>query len=344
MRYKFFTNSERSWQAMFEAIKSARESVYLEMYIFASDMVQYDFLLLLKEKAKSGLSIKIILDSVGSRELNNNAIASLRASGAEVIFLSYFFHRTHRKILVVDSSRAFIGGVNLSQKFRFWNDLVVEVTGKRLVAQIIRSFAKAYNEYGGRDSKIIAGGAPEVSDQTSTWLIEHFPSRKKFSLKNIYKQYIGAAKENIILATPYFMPRRWLIASLHQAVLRGVRVEILAPQVSDSFFVDRVNYFYMFKLAKLGVNFYLEPVMNHAKAMLLDNREGIVGSHNLDFLSFEYNAEVGIFLKDADAVRRLSEIMEVWKKGASLFDYKTFKPTWVDYILSPLIRLFAKII
>ena len=66
MRYKFFTSSEKTWKAMFEAITDARESVYLEMYIFNSDMRQYDFLKLLKEKAEKGLRVRIILDSFGS--------------------------------------------------------------------------------------------------------------------------------------------------------------------------------------------------------------------------------------------------------------------------------------
>ena len=143
MVYKFFTNSERAWRAMFEAIKDAEESVYLEMYIFTNDMTQYDFLQLLKEKARKGLQVKIILDALGSRELSDKAIAGLRESGAELIFLSHFFHRTHRKILIVDERRAFVGGVNMSQKFRFWNDLVAEVRGnKGLVRHLIRSSRK----------------------------------------------------------------------------------------------------------------------------------------------------------------------------------------------------------
>ena len=139
------------------------------------------------------------------------------------------------------------------------------------------------------------------------------------------------------------MPKRWFIGVLHQAVLRGVKVEILVPRTTDHFIVDRVCYFFMFKLSKLGVRFFMMPKMNHAKAMIVDGKEGMVGSNNLDFLSFELNSEVGIFLKDANMVRKLAEITDEWKKNSVLFDSKTYLPSWFDYILSPIFSLFTRI-
>ncbi|MFA6520668.1 MAG: phospholipase D-like domain-containing protein [Candidatus Paceibacterota bacterium] len=343
MQYKFFTNSERAWKAMFEAIKNAKEYIYLEMYIFSNDMVQYDFLTLLKEKAQNGVRVRIVLDSSGSSELSKNAVVGMRESGAELLFQSYFFHRTHRKILVVDGLRAFIGGVNLSQRFRFWNDLVIEVKGKKLIKHIIRSFAKVYSQSRGDDKMVLAQNRPIALDKTRTWLVEHFPVRKKYNLKKIYKENLHQAKESIVLVTPYFMPSRWFIVALHQAVLRGVKVEVLVPKTTNNFWANRVGYFFMYKLSKLGVNFLLEPKMNHAKAMIIDNREGIVGSNNLDFISFELNSEVGIFLKDINAVRKLSGIVQEWKKEAIVFDYKAYKPKIFDYFLSPVIRIFFRV-
>jgi len=347
MRYKFFTTSQTAWRAMFDAINNAEHSIYLEMYIFTNGMVQYDFLELLKQKALNGLRVRVILDSFGSMSLKDSEVEKLRESGAEVFFLSYLLHRTHRKILVVDEETAFIGGVNLNQKFQFWNDLVVRVRGRKLLRQIIRSFAKVYKECGGLDPQILSRNKPIILDKTRTWLVEHFPARKKFGLKNIYKEHLGKAVENIILVTPYFAPQRWLIGALHQAVLRKVKVEILVSRAVYvpiiSRLITRVNYFYIYKLSKLGVHFYIEPEMNHAKIMIIDNKEGIVGSQNLDFLSFDFNSEVGVFLKDLKAVKKLLEITKSWKDRSSLFNYKIYKPKWFDYILSPFIRIFSRI-
>ena len=342
MRYKFFTNSEKTWKAMFEAISGAKESVYLEMYIFTDDMNQYDFLKLLKEKARNGLRIRIILDSVGSMNFSNDGVVGLKEAGAELYFYSYFLHRTHRQILVVDERRAFIGGVNFGKNYRHWDDLVVEVKG-RLVKHIIRSFAKVYIESGGKDQRILAQNKIIILDKTRTWLVEHFPS--KISLKKIYKEHINAAKEKIIIITPYFVPNRWLVGTLHQAVLRGVRVEVLVPKTTEDiyFLVNNINYFYMLKLSRLGINFYLSPTMNHSKAMIIDGREAIVGSQNIDFLSFDFMNEIGVFLKDAKAVKKLLEIYDKWKNDAKLLDFKTYKPKWFDYIISPIFSIFSSI-
>jgi cardiolipin synthase len=327
---------------MFQSIKMAEKSVYLEMYIFSDDMQSFDFITLLKEKAKNGLRVRIVLDSFGSANLSNHVITLLRESGAEVFFFSHLLHRIHRKVLVVDEQIAFIGGVNFHQSAKLWNDLAIEVRGK-IVASIVRSFARVYRDAGGKDPIILLQNKKVLLDKMHSWLVEHFPNRKNFGFKKVYKEHLSTAEKSIILVTPYFMPKRWFVLLLDRARLRGVKVEILVPRNTESFFIDRVNHFYMRRISRLGIDFYLEPKMNHAKAMIIDNKEGIVGSQNLDILSFELNSEVGIFFQDVNSVEQLSAIIENWKRGATLFDYKAFKPKWFDYILSPIINLFSKI-
>ncbi len=343
MSYKFFTSSVLTWKAMFVSIQEARESIYLEMYIFQDDMPNFNFLNLLKEKAESGLRVRIVLDSFGSSKLSKGSIIALRVAGAEVYFFSNLLHRIHRKILIVDERVAFIGGVNFHQIALFWDDLVVQVKG-RLVHSIIKSFAKVYVLCGGTDPILVAQNKMILLDTTRTWLIEHFPTINDLGIKKIYIKKISEAHNNITLVTPYFMPKRWFTTLLHQAVLRGVKVEVLVPKVTNHFIVDRVGYFFMYKLSKLGVDFHLYSKMNHAKLMIIDSKEGIVGSHNLDFLSFELNGEVGIFFKEWNTVKKLMNIVADWKKDSVLFDPSSHKPKLFDYILSPMIRIFFRII
>jgi len=338
MLYKFFTNSQQAWQAMFDSISKAQKSIYLEMYIFIDDMQEFNFLKLLKEKAKSGVKVKIILDSFGSFDLSKGGISSLKDAGAEVIFFSHLLYRTHRKILIVDEEVAFIGGVNLEQKMKRWTDLVVKVEG-RLVKSISRSFAKAYVKSGGKDQALITLNREVVLNKAKTWIIEHFPISNKFHLKKIYREALRDAEINVLLVSPYFIPKRWLVGAMHQAVLRGVKVEVLIPKVTDNFFVDRVNHFYIYKMSKLGVSFFLEPKMNHAKVLIVDEKEGMIGSNNLDSFSFEFNSEIGVFIKDIEAIRKLLKITNEWKSESILFNPKSYNPKWIDYILSPLIRL-----
>ena len=345
MRYQFFTNSQKSWEAMFKAISLAQNSIYFEMYIFQDDMTDFDFLTLLKEKAKVGIKVKMILDSFGSADLSKKAILELRESGVELFFISHFFHHTHRKVLIVDEEVAFVGGVNFHQSAKNWNDLVVKLRGK-IVPRVLNSFAKAYAKCGGKDISILQHRKNKkiILDKVHSWLVEHSPMWKKSNFKKIYQKKISQAERNIFLVTPYFMPRRWLIALLHQAVLRGVKVEVIVPEFTDYYFIDRINHVFMNKLSKLKINIYLEKEMNHAKLMVIDEREGMVGSQNLDYVSFSLNSELGVFFDEPKAVKKLVEIFEDWKKNTILFDSKIQKPNFIDYLLSPIISIFNRIL
>ncbi len=338
MNYEFFTNSEKAWESMFETIKGAKKSIYLQMYIFQNDMVEFNFFHLLKEKAQEGLRVKLIIDSFGSSELKNSSIRELEEAGVEVLSARHLLHRMHKKILVVDERIAFIGGVNFHQIARFWNDLMVRIKG-HLVKKIVLSFVKSYFHVGGKDPVLLGKNNRDKKTNMNTGIIENSPVRRKFRLKKIYGKYLNGAESKITLMTPYFLPKRWIRTALRKAVSRGVSVEILVPKNTEHFIVDRVNYFYIYKLSKAGVKFYIEENMNHAKAVIIDDKEAMVGSQNLDFLSFDFNSEVGIFFKDAEIIAQLSEIVKGWKKDSVLFDHKTHKPKWFDYILSPLINL-----
>src|SRR3990167_6414516 len=186
MNYKFFTNSEKAWEAMFEAISNAKKSIYLEMYIFQNDIGDFDFFHLFKEKAKLGLRVKLIIDSLGSADLSYDSISELKEAGVEILSLSYLLHRMHRKVLVVDENIAFIGGVNIHQNSRFWNDLMVRIKGN-LVKKVVISFAKSYRNAGGKDLALIRkkSKVANVKVKINTWIVEHSPIRKKFHFKKI---------------------------------------------------------------------------------------------------------------------------------------------------------------
>ena len=328
---------------MYEVALLAKKSIYLEMYIFTDDMDEFNFVELFKNKAKAGLRVKIILDSYGSSNLSKKAIGELKSAGVELLFISHFFHHTHRKVLIIDERIAFVGGVNFHQSAAKWSDLTVKMEGK-IVSFIMRSFSKAYLKCGGKDTAILKYFRKRkkiIPEKVEFWLVEHFPMYRENRLKKIYQQGIGKSEKFVYLVTPYFMPKRWFSALLHQATLRGVKVEIIVPKVTDHYFVDRMNYFFMYRLAKLGVNFYLENEMNHAKLMIVDKKFAMIGSQNLDYLSFDLNSELGVFLREEKEIVELSHIFENWKENGSLFDFKLYRPSFFDYLLSPIMRLFA---
>lgn len=329
---------------MLETISMAQKSIYLEMYIFADNTDSYDFFDILKQKSRQGITVKIVIDSLGSNDIRKQAISELQEAGVEILFFSYWLQRTHKKILVIDEMIAFIGGVNIHKLFKKWNDLQVRLQGP-IVKSVIRSFARSYKMCGGKDIDILIRADKEiVFRRTRLWILEHWKLNGKRGIKKHYKKSISGAKSDIVIVTPYFAPHKWLVGELHQAVLRGVNVEMIIPAHTDLRFADRVSRFYIHRLHKMGVKFYLEKEMNHAKAMLIDDKEGVVGSQNIDPLSFEYNIEAGIFFRDRDMIRDLKDIMIGWRADAILFDPSLYRPLWTDYILSPIFKIFQSML
>ncbi len=344
MHYRFFTTSTKAWQAMLVAIGGARESIYLEMYILEDDTHGFDFLSELAQKAESGVRVCIVLDRIGSFRLANAAILRLRASGAEVLFFSYWWKRTHRKMLIVDERQVFLGGVNISGQFAPWRDLQIELHSERIARTMIASFALVYKDAGGEDPLVRARARRlPLLRRARFWFIDHGIGGKRSVLHTYYTEHINAAKERICLVTPYFIPHRWFITLLHSALLRGVAVDIIVPNATDFWIIDRVNRHFLSEMHALGATCYLSGTMNHAKAMMIDDREGLVGSNNLDALSFDWNIEAGIFFNDKHMTADLVRIMNEWKSEASKYEVSK-EARWYDFFIIIFLEMFRLVL
>lgn len=340
MKYKIFTTSEKAWEAMQASIALAKKSVYLEMYIVGDDVRGREFLETLEAAAKRGVKVIAILDIVGSFTFGNTLTASLREAGAEVLFHSFFFQRMHRKVLIIDETSAFIGGVNVGKNYARWKDLQVEVRG-HIVETTMRSFARAYRNSGGKGT--LATLAPRLGPvrKAKLWFIDHGIGKRSQEFRKHYIERIRGAKESITFVTPYLLPPRWFIAELHQALIRGVRVEILLPESTDHKTIDAVNRSFSAFLTSIGAQCYFTHGMNHAKAMVVDRREGTIGSQNLDLLSFNWNIEAGLFFHEVDMVRDLEAIIEGWKKDAVLVTKTKSRLRFYDFPIAFFLRLFG---
>jgi cardiolipin synthase len=327
---------------MLSAISSAKRSIYLEMYVFQNDTVGFDFFSVLERKVHEGLHIVLVLDSFGSSALSFQSVEKLRRAGVEVLFFSYWFRRLHRKILIVDENVVFLGGVNISGAYAPWKDLQARVTGKKILSSSLRSFARVYKECGGKNTELLMLiGKKPIFRKARTWFIEHGIGERWLEIREHYEENIAKAEHSITLVTPYFFPRRWLLARLHEAILRGVWVEIIVPKNTDhGWIMNRINYFQLSFFTKLGAVGYLTEEMNHAKVLLIDDVVGLVGSGNLDPLSFGWNAEAGVSFTRPAMVRDLRKILEEWKRESGLFTPEMFQSRWTDIFLAILRRIF----
>ena len=343
--HKFYTNSKSAWVAMLQAISCAQRSVYFESYIFEDDMdLEYNFLDILVDRAKNRVKIKIVLDSFGSYSLSQATIYRLKSVGIEVCFFGKWFRRIHRKVLIVDEEIAFLGGVNIGDKFKTWIDLHLRLTGKRIVASLVRSFSRSYFYSGGVDPEILGKRKNIKIKKAKLWLLENFPWTGKLMLRPYYKEKITLAKERVVLVTPYFVPHYWLIKILKMAVSRGVIVEVIIPSNTDPKILNFANHVFVSSLYKTGIKFYKTKDMIHAKALLVDDHVGLVGSNNIDGLSFDINAEAGVSFESKNMVRDLKNIIDIWKADATLFIHDTSNETWYYKIAEAIIRFIQPIL
>jgi len=343
MKYRLYTTSRKAWDGMIRSISEAKSSIYMEMYILVDNTVSHNFFGLLKEKALAGLKVVIIADAYGSSSLSNQAIKELREAGAEFIFFSHWFRRTHRKILVIDEKIAFIGGVNIREDIRDWRDMQIRLAG-RIIKPIIQSFAYAYQMAGGKDEHILKYSRLPLTQKIKSWIMDSLPTTKgKYRLSESYVSHILEAKSSIKIVTPYLMPPRRLLAAFDDARRRGVEIEILIPNDTDIKPINKINYLNACRLAALGVKFYLMPMMNHAKILIIDGEEGLIGSQNVDILSFNINMEAGIFFRQKKLIFDLERVFQKWKDESLSFEFKPNKVKTLDRVLVSFFKLFYPI-
>lgn len=334
----FYTKSTDAWSAMFEGIKKATRSIYIEMYIFSDDTAStHDFVGLLELKARSGVQVILILDAFGSVDLSKEILNRMINAGVEILFFHHFLSHTHRKLVIVDGNTAFLGGTNISEHSRLWNDLQVKV-GKRLAHNFIKIFHKTYILSGGKN-KLIERPTTFRKYKVRTWIIDHLPLSGRRRLRAYYEKKISSAKNSIIFVTPYFIPAEWFMRVIAQAIHRGVKITILVPSMTDYYFLDKANSYYISLYASLGCTIYSSENMNHAKALLIDNLEGMVGSGNLDSLSFNRNSELGIFFTDKNSIQKLTNIIDKWIKSAKIYNEKTLLTHWYDFIFIYILKI-----
>ena len=148
----------------------------------------------------------------------------------------------------------------------------------------------------------------------------------------------------IIIVTPYFVPPRWLIKDLRQAVRRGIKIEVFLPRETDIKIMNAANYFFAALLQPLGIKFLLIPQMMHAKAFLIDGQEGLIGSNNIDAQSFDFNLEASVVFQRRDMVGDLKKILDRWRKSAIPLERLRYRLTWRHKILGFFVRFLQPIL
>jgi cardiolipin synthase len=326
-RVEVLTNGEVYFEAELEAIARAERSVNLEAYIFQRGEVAGRFVRALAERARAGCEVRLVLDAVGSFASWEGYFKELTDAGGRVAWYHplrwhtwpRYNNRTHRELIVVDGRVGFVGGSGVADHWllpqkgqRRWRDTMFRVEGD-LVLGLQATFVENWLEASG---EVLSGedffpDLPAVGGEgTSAFVVNSSPgSGGSTRARILFQTLLAAARESVLITTPYFLPDRSARREMVRALGRGVRIEIVTPGVHSDHLLTRTSSRRLYgDLLKAGARVYeYQPGMIHAKTMVVDGAWSVVGTSNFDNRSFGLNDEVNVVARDRRLAARVAE-------------------------------------
>ena len=323
------TNSGAFYEAELAAIRAARQSVHIEAFIFLRSEVADRFLAELTKRAEAGVAVRLVVDAIGSVMTPDGYFDELRDAGGQIVWyqpirwrtLKRFNNRTHRELIIVDGQVGFIGGAGVAAWWDTegrhgppWRDSMLRVTGD-LVTGLQATFSENWLEASG---EILSGEeyfpycmaepSGEPAGNQAGLVIASTPTAAGATrARMLFQILIASARQDIQIASPYFLPDRNVRAELVRAVSRGVRITVITPgEFNNHPIARRASRRRYGELIRGGVKlFEYQPGMTHAKILIIDSIWSVVGSTNFDNRSFGLNDEVNIAIVDAVLAARL---------------------------------------
>ena len=345
-RVRVLVDGVETFPAMLGAIQRARRYVHLETYILKADKVGRLFAAALSERARAGVQVRLMYDGFGAFPISSVYLADMRRAGVETLEYrpvggrrwtwTRWLRRDHRKILVVDGKRAFVGGINIADDYaprelggKNWRDTHCQVEGP-IVADLEFLFRATWHHAGGAPYPPF----PRAADESATTpgselaLVIALDDRgRRSAIRRHIIHALARARELVWINNAYFVPDRALRRAFRAAAARGIDVRIIVPGASDVRSVQWAGEYTYAGLLKGGVRLYqwFEAHM-HAKTMVVDDAWTMIGSYNLDYISLFWNMEVvveivgdptshrlrDLFLADAARCRELS--LDTWQR------------------------------
>lgn len=333
-RFRLLENGEEFFPAVFSAIEAARHEVLLETFILFQDKVGLALHAILLDAARRGVQIDVTVDGYGSPDLSADFVGSLTAAGVRFHVFdprvrlfgrlrTNVFRRMHRKIVVIDGAKAFVGGINYSADHladygpEAKQDYAVEIEGP--IVEDIHGFAReavADASGGGRWWRRRRPALPASPPQrhagnAEAMFVVRDNHEHRDDIERQYRLAMRAARREIFIANAYFFPGYTLLAEMRRAARRGVRVCLILQGQPDMPIVKVAARMLYDHLLRAGVQIYeycARPL--HGKVALADDEWSTVGSSNLDPLSLSLNLEANVMIRDRAFARDLRERLE----------------------------------
>lgn len=316
-RVSLLVGAEKLYASLVDAIDAATREVHLEFYAFRKGKTTQVVIDALERAARRGVKVRLLYDAFGSMGVNSS-LRTLRKHGGQA---RPFFPldpirraatinlRNHRKLVVIDGTLGYCGGINVGDDFVPWRDVMMRIEGPAvapLQAIFLEDWYFASREELDQDTSF-----PPLQShgETVMQIVQSGPDESLETIHRLYFTAIASARSSVWISTPYFVPDRAVLVALQTAALRGVDVRVVLPAHSNFPITKWAGESFFEELLEAGVRIYeYGPEMLHTKALIVDGRFATVGSANLDVRSFRLNFELIAVLYDAHWVEELTRL------------------------------------
>lgn len=353
-----YQNGDEIFPAMLEAIRSARETITFETYIYWSGAIGQEFADALSQRARDGVAVHVIIDWAGSIKMENSLLEQMEQAGVRVeryrplhwYNLGRMNNRTHRKLLTIDGRIGFTGGIGIADQWTghaqdpdHWREAHFRIDGP-VVAQL----QAAFNDNWIKTTGELLNGTPYYPElrragDMDAHLFIASPAGGSESMHLMYLMAIAAAEHSIDLTASYFVPDELISRALLAARKRGVRVRILLPgEHIDSEVVRLSSKASWGELLQGGIEIYeYQPTMIHVKLLIVDREMTSVGSTNFDVRSFRLNDEASLNVYDRAFAEHMTAVFEEDLKPTRKYDYamwerRPWKEKFAEKVLRPI--------
>ena len=357
----YYPLGEDMWQAMLPDLEKAEKFIFMEYFIIEEGRFWNSILDILKQKAASGVTVRVLYDDIGCMgTLPGDYAKTLRSYGIEATPFSRmrgqadgeFNNRSHRKICVIDGKVGYTGGVNIADeyinevvKFGHWKDTGIRLEGEA-VWELTRLFLSDY----GLNVKTLPKDEHELyptSDISEDGFVIPFgdgpsPIYEHRVGKSVIQNMLGSATRYMYMTTPYLIIDNDLCRSIESAALRGVDIRIIVPHIPDKRIVFGMTRSFYHRLMKSGVKIYeYEPGFIHAKSYVADDEYAMIGTINLDYRSLVHHFENGVWMYKCDSIKDLkADIDETLAKSIEITP-DMLKTGLATRFIRSVVRIFA---
>ncbi len=330
-RVELLENGEAYFPRVFEAMRQARTEILLETFIVFEDKVGNEMQQVLIDAAKRGVRVTASLDGFGCGELSTGFLAALSKAGVHIQIFdpapkrlgirTNWFRRLHRKIVVVDGTIAFIGGINFSADHlgdfgpEAKQDYSVEVQGSAVADihhfALLQCGRPARAKYWWQRRRQRRSELAFNDHDGQVRLVYRDNGDHRTDIEEVYRLVLRSAKRRVVIANAYFFPGYRLLREIRNAARRGVDVRLILqgqPDMLVAKLAARMTYDYLLK-SGVQIHEYCERPL-HGKVALVDEDWSTVGSSNLDPLSLSMNLEANVLIRDRAFNRLLFERLE----------------------------------